>query len=619
MPGAGDIRAGKAFVELYLEQSRLTKGLAGVGKELSAFGAGVSAIGTKFLAVGAAIVAPLLAAAKTFATVGSELNDMSARTGVSTNALSELGYAAQQSGASLADVETGVRRMQKAISAATEGPLASLKGMAPEAQFMAIAESLAAIQDPTSRAAAAMEVFGKSGTSLLPMVGDIKALRAEAVSLGLSMGPEQAAAADALGDAWDKAKSAFRAVGLTIGSALAPMLTGVADWISQAAEKARLWISENKPLIVTIFQVGVAVLGLGGGLLVLGKTISLTGAIFSGAATLIGAFGHVLGIVVTALGFIVSPIGLVVAGLAGLAAYFLYASGTAGKAMDWLIGTFKDLLASAQDTFGAIADALSAGDIGAAVKVLWAVVDLEWQKGVNVIMGIWDIFRAAYQDSVSGIALFFVNLSAQVQTIWADLIAWLDKKFTAWTNTLMQNRAFATFLSKAASLAGAEQSPESIMALGRMLEAQRPAERIDAAAAEQRAAIERNRAAAAEAIGGDVLARQKARAAQEAAREADLADKRAALADAKQEARAAGARHQAEMEKERKPALEPGDLAGMIGGAKISGTFSGAVAAQMGGAGGFQLLARKMDRFIFVGETTTRHLADIKAKLAVGN
>ena len=40
--------------------------------------------------------------------------------------------------------------------------------MRPEEQFKYLADRIAAIENPTQKAAAAMAVFGKSGTALLP-------------------------------------------------------------------------------------------------------------------------------------------------------------------------------------------------------------------------------------------------------------------------------------------------------------------------------------------------------------------------------------------------------------------------------------------------------------------
>jgi hypothetical protein len=121
MAGASGIRAGRAFVELFADDRALVRGLRSAQQKLAAFGAAVRGLGTQMLALGAGIVAPLALAAKSFADTGSQLNDMAARTGVSVEALGELGYAAQQSGASLEDVEKAVRTMQRTITAATNG------------------------------------------------------------------------------------------------------------------------------------------------------------------------------------------------------------------------------------------------------------------------------------------------------------------------------------------------------------------------------------------------------------------------------------------------------------------------------------------------------------------
>jgi hypothetical protein len=302
-----------------------------------------------------------------------------------------------------------------------------------------------------------------------------------------------------------------------------------------------------------------------------------------------------------------------------LAAWFLYASGTAGKAMDWLVGTFKDLLASAQDTFGAIADALSAGDIGAAMKVAGALLKLEWMKVCNFFSSTWEAFKGLYDEAVTGLSIGMVNASATIQSVWADLLNWMAKKWqefgtSAFTETLAGWIAPIFARIEGVSVEDAQKALTEDFAAARKSQPGKLAA-MDAETAAKKRQIEAERNAQIEILGGDLANRDKGRAAKEKASQDDVDAARAALVDAQKEARVVGARHRAEMEKEQKPAIEPGDLAGMIGGAKISGTFSGAVATQMGGAGGWQLLARKMDRFIFVGETTTRHLADIKDRL----
>src|SRR5207237_488386 len=137
-----------------------------------------------------------------FAESGDQIAKMARRTGVSAEALSELGFAAEQSGQNIDVLEQTLKKMQKTIGGAElksgeaagltsfEGKLAhlgltisDLKDLAPDQQFESIADRIAAIPDPTQRAAAAMEIFGKSGTALLPLMekgaAGIRALRQE--------------------------------------------------------------------------------------------------------------------------------------------------------------------------------------------------------------------------------------------------------------------------------------------------------------------------------------------------------------------------------------------------------------------------------------------------------
>src|SRR5581483_1062019 len=121
MASAQGIRAGAAYVELYTKDNRLVKGLAAAAQKLKAFGASLMGIGTQMAGLGVALLTPFLGAAKVFADMGSDLVDMSQRTGVTVEALSELGFAAEQSGADMETLEGGLRRMQKLIVEAAGG------------------------------------------------------------------------------------------------------------------------------------------------------------------------------------------------------------------------------------------------------------------------------------------------------------------------------------------------------------------------------------------------------------------------------------------------------------------------------------------------------------------
>ena len=113
MSTSQSIRAGRAFVELFADDTKLVRGLRAAEKRLKAFGASVQSIGTKVFGLGAAAIAPLLATTNVFSEMGDQLAKMSVRTGISVEALSELGYAAQQSGTDMETLEGGVRKLQK--------------------------------------------------------------------------------------------------------------------------------------------------------------------------------------------------------------------------------------------------------------------------------------------------------------------------------------------------------------------------------------------------------------------------------------------------------------------------------------------------------------------------
>src|ERR1035441_987110 len=166
MAESGAIRAGRAFVELFTDDSKLVRGLASAQKKLTAFGSQVAGLGKKMAALGSAVAAPLIAAAKSFGTAGSELYTMSQRTGVTVEALGQLKYAAEQTGVSFEDMETGIKKMKKTIVAAAQGSGASqralmllgvsikdLANLTPDQQFKLLADRISAIQDPTVRAA----------------------------------------------------------------------------------------------------------------------------------------------------------------------------------------------------------------------------------------------------------------------------------------------------------------------------------------------------------------------------------------------------------------------------------------------------------------------------------
>jgi len=458
MANSQAIRAGMAFVELFANDSRLVRGLKAASAKLKAWGASVTAMGRKVFAGGLAIAAPLAAATKTFAAMGDTVAKMSLRTGVSAESLSELGFAAEQSGSDLETFEKGLRIMQRGINDAGRElstqvdalkdlglSYEDLAHLAPEQQFKRIAERMSRIEDPSKRAALAMMLLGRAGTQLLPLMQDgaagIEALQKQARELGLTISTEDANAAAQLTDAMNILWRVFKQGVFVIGSALAPVMKDFAERAARIIKNTVDWVRQNKELIVTIFKVAAAVMAGGAALIVLGGLLSGLGTIFGMLATVAAGVGTALAAVGTVLGAILSPIGLVAAAVASLAGYFLYVSGAGERALSWLGRQFNALRDTAIAAWRGISDALAAGDIALAAKVLWLTLKMEWQKGIAWLTDKWIAFKealmAVWTEAVYGTAKILTSAWAGIQAAWVETVAFMSKAWTIFTSGLV--------------------------------------------------------------------------------------------------------------------------------------------------------------------------------------
>lgn len=219
----------------------------------------------------------------------SALNDTSIALGVTTDAIQELGYAAQLNGSSFEGMADGLRKLSIHMEAAAEGGGEAAevfrklgvsvteggKLRAADAVLEDIAEKFKAMPDGARKVATAIDLFGKSGASLIPTltVGreEIVKLREEARGLGVVMSKELIESGDSLGDTWDKLK--FAADGLRYAIA-SPLL----EPINEAVKAVIDWVKANRMLIAQRMRVlfdamGTAIKAFGRGLLLVGRAI----------------------------------------------------------------------------------------------------------------------------------------------------------------------------------------------------------------------------------------------------------------------------------------------------------------------------------------------------------
>lgn len=310
MAGAGGIRAGRAFIELFVEDGKINPGLQRALAKMRGFADSMTAIGKQVGAVGLGIVAALGGAAAKAADFGSNVADLSQRVGITAETASQLAYAADQSATSIDTLEIGLRNMQKTVIAAGDGnkqaaaaldaiglSAEQLAGLSPERRLMAIADAVAAIEDPGVKSSVAMRIFGKAGAELIPLLDEgsagIQAMMQKAVELNMVMSAESAAAAQSFGDQLGTLQGQFTAIVMKIGTALMPTLSEAAKNFEPMLMHVTDWIAKNGSLVLSLGTVGVALTALGGAFGSLGAIITGVSNTFATMLPLIVAHPYI--------------------------------------------------------------------------------------------------------------------------------------------------------------------------------------------------------------------------------------------------------------------------------------------------------------------------------------
>lgn len=219
----------------------------------------------------------------------SALNDTSSALGLTTDALQELGYAAAQNGSSAEGMTDGLRKLSINLQTAAEGGAEAAQAFARLGVSVTqggklravddvlgdIAERFKNMPDGARKVALAVDLFGRSGASLIPTLKEgregLAKWRKEARELGIVLDADVIAAGDELGDSWTKLQMA--ALGLKF--AIAGPLLGS---INESVTAMIAWVKANRTLLAQRLQVVFGALGttikvLARGLLVVGRAI----------------------------------------------------------------------------------------------------------------------------------------------------------------------------------------------------------------------------------------------------------------------------------------------------------------------------------------------------------
>ena len=183
------VKAGEAYVEVTVEGAgRAEIALGMIRQTADAVNGSVKKLAASFASLNNLFAfgfRHISSFSAEFGKTGDVFDKASARLGISATALSEYDYAAQRCGATLGDVESAVKNIQKKLVEAQNGSdgtrkafeqlrlsVFDLAALSPERQFEEVALAVGSIDDPTLRAGAALRLMRDAGQKLTPLFNE---------------------------------------------------------------------------------------------------------------------------------------------------------------------------------------------------------------------------------------------------------------------------------------------------------------------------------------------------------------------------------------------------------------------------------------------------------------
>jgi len=452
---SGAIRAGRAFVELFTNDSKLVQGLQLAEARVKRFGAMMARAGAAIAAAGASVKGPLEIARQYAISNGSEVAGLAKNLSTTSEELTAFGYAASKSGVAFSGLVGYLDSLPEKLSNLADGagegadllrrlgiPARDLINMGFEDRMAMIADRVQRVVSPIDRARVATELFGAAGRDLLPFLekgGDAyRKLAAEAKATGQVITTDQANRAAQAARALTSAYESLRGILIQVGAALIPTAQTISDLSTRfqaVATAVRSFVQDNQSLISLVAGVATAFVVAGTALAGLGIAVSAVGAGLGAIASVVSAVGGLLtaGVVVAfkalviVLGAILSPIGLVVAGVVAAGAALVYFTDTGRNAFNSfysaarsaimpVIEYFQAMLATFEKAWKGIKAAITDGNFTGAFSVLVASLNVEWSRFMVVLTDGWNRFKNLFVDNAYRILTY-------AKLVWNDVKA----------------------------------------------------------------------------------------------------------------------------------------------------------------------------------------------------
>jgi hypothetical protein len=416
----------KADVQGQGEIDGLSRSLGNLNKQAGAVGGGLGRMGQAAKGVGGLMgallpvgaVAGLTAIAKGSIDAADNLNDMSQRTGVAVESLSRFGQAAQDSGSSIEGVAKGMGQLAKRITDPSSAASKALSGIGVatrdaqgkvrslDAVMLEISDRFAKMPDGAEKSALAMQLFGKSGVELIPMLNQGRD----------ALEQYQATISGDMAKSADEFNDSLNAIGRSLSgpfneavTALLPAITSIAQGIVGII---KAFTALPQPVQATLLVIG----GLLTALVALAPAISAIVSIGSAIAGLFAA-GGVLASAGSVIAGLATAFIVLITGPVGIVA-LLVAAGVAIYAFRDQIGAaFNAVVNFIGGAFNKIGDLLKAG--------AQAYMDYYVKPILGFFKGLYDGAVAIFGRIGSAIGGAFQTVVATIKNVFRSVLQYL--------------------------------------------------------------------------------------------------------------------------------------------------------------------------------------------------
>lgn len=226
----------------------MTGGLIGSSTALISVGKAAGVVG----GVAAATVGILGMMAKSASEAAAGIDILSQRTGINATTLQEYDLLLNRNDVSQQQFAVGIQQLAKRMEELTN-PTSEISkafqqlglemgpGTPPDQAFQQIAIRVAQLPDGFQKTAAVMQIFGRSGGELIPVLNEMGRGMGEAQrrahALGTVMSSDQIETLKKLDDAWDDFNKTLSGFTNNIGSLVAPIFTSIINSVTELIGK----------------------------------------------------------------------------------------------------------------------------------------------------------------------------------------------------------------------------------------------------------------------------------------------------------------------------------------------------------------------------------------------